>query len=76
MTATQMKRIRRNIAKAVELTAAADDAAKAGHADHQLRALTARAADDMSSAQRQLNMWDRTNQANAEAIARSMENDR
>jgi hypothetical protein len=73
MTATQMKRIRRKLDQAAALTAAAHDLATAGHADYGLREITARAADDMSSALRQLGMWDDRARMNAEAIARDLE---
>ena len=72
MTATQLKRIRTKLAKAAELTAEAHELARAGHGDYGLRELTARAADDMTNAQRALTMWDERNRMNAEAIARDL----
>jgi hypothetical protein len=72
MTASQMKRIRTKLARAADLTAEAHELAEAGHADYGLREITARAADDMTSAQRALGMYDDRNRANIEAIARSL----
>lgn len=72
MTATQAKRIRRNLEQSAALTAAADDAARDGHADHSLRELTARAADDAQSALRNLDAWDTRMRQNADAIAREI----
>jgi hypothetical protein len=72
MTASQMKRIRRKIDQAATLMCEAHDLAVAGHADYGLREITARGADDMGSALRQLGMWDDRMRANAEAIARDL----
>lgn len=76
MTATQMKRIRRKLEQAQTLTAEAHDLAVAGHAEYGLREITARAADDMAAAQRNLGMWDDRNRMNAEAIARELTTDK
>jgi hypothetical protein len=73
MTASQMKRIRSKLDRAAKLTAEAHALSTAGHADYGLREITARAADDMTGTLRQLTMWDERNRANAEAIARSLE---
>ena len=74
MTATQMKRIRSKLAQAAHLTAEAYALANAGHADDDLRYITARASDDMKAAQRRLYARDERFAVNAERIARDLTN--
>ena len=72
MTASQLKRIRSKLAQASKLAHEANDLATAGHADNSMRMLTARAADDMAGALRDLQAWDDRMAAHAEAIARGV----
>jgi hypothetical protein len=72
MTATQMKRLRAKLERAASLTAEAHELAVTGYAVPSLRELTARAADDMTAAMRELAMWDQRMEAHAEAIARDL----
>lgn len=72
MTATQIKRIRTKLARAEALASEAHELAIQGHADHQLRELTARAADDMTTARRALTAWDDRNAMHREAILRDL----
>ena len=73
MTASQMLRIRKKLDKAATLACEAHDLAVAGHGDHGLREITARAADGMGSALRNLGLYDERNRMNAEAILRDIE---
>jgi hypothetical protein len=73
MTAAQMKRIQAKLERARVLAHEAHELARAGHGDYSLRELTARAADDMTSAQRALQALGIRDAIDAEAIARSLE---
>jgi hypothetical protein len=74
MTATQLKRIRTKLARAEALTHEAHELARAGHSDYAMRELTARAADDMTRAQRALEAWDARLAMSADAIRRDLAN--
>jgi hypothetical protein len=72
MTTSQMKRIRTKLDRARALTAEAHELAEAGHAEHGLRSITARAADQMDRTQSDLAAWDERNRQLAESLARQL----
>jgi hypothetical protein len=76
VTTNQLKRIRAKLDQAARLAIEANELATDGHAEYELRCITARAADDMDLARRSLKMWESHNAAAAAAIARELEGER